>query len=142
MDDARTMGFVEGRSDLNGVVESAIQWESAFADSRSQRFAVEQFHHEEVDVAFVSNIVQRADVGMVQRGYSASLSLEPFSKLGIGCEIGREDFDRDEAVEACVARAVHLSHAAGIQGVQDLVRTQSCSARQRHEGGVAEDYHG
>jgi hypothetical protein len=51
-------------------------------------------------------------------------SLEARAPLGIRCEFRRQDFHRDAAIEAYVARAIDLAHAAGAEWRDDLVRTQ------------------
>jgi hypothetical protein len=55
-----------------------------------------KFHHEVVR----SDIVELADVRMIERSDGASLSLKAFTELGLG------DFDRDNTIEACVAGLV------------------------------------
>ena len=48
--------------------------------------------------------------------------------------MSRQDLDRDESVEARIARAIHLAHPAGSDGVENLVRPEahtSCELRQR-----------
>ena len=55
---------------------------------RGQRLALEQFHHQERHVDAVdrrrADVVQRADVRMVQAGDAARLALEPLARVGIG----------------------------------------------------------
>ena len=60
---------------------------------------------------------------MLERGGELGFLDEPAAPLGIGDELGRQDFQRDEAVQPLVARLVDLAHAAGAEQRADLVRS-------------------
>ena len=60
---AMARGFVEGQ----GTTREAI----------GQRLAVEQLHHQEVDAVLMPDVVDGADVRVVQRGNRARFALEP-----------------------------------------------------------------
>ena len=47
-------------------------------------------------------------------------------------EVLRQHLDRDVALEARVARAVDLAHAAGAERRQDLVRAEAVAGREAH----------
>ena len=47
-----------------------------------------------------------------------------------------DDLDGDLAPELRVARAIDLAHAAGADGEQDFVSTQTSAGGERHELGV------
>jgi len=73
-----------------------------------------------------TDVIDLADVGMVQRGDSAGLSLEA---LG---EFFARNFDGDDPVEPRVPRPVHLAHATCSDGRNDLVRTKKGPGCYRH----------
>jgi len=77
--------------------------------------------------------VNRTDVGMVQRRQRARLAFQPRQALGIPGEGFRQDLDRDVPTEACVARAVHLAHAAGAEGRSNLVDAKTGAGVEGHE---------
>ena len=79
-------------------------------------------------------LVNREDARVRERGDRARLGLEPPPHLGIGGDVRRHDFDGDVAVEPRIARAIHLAHAAGSDGLDDLVLGEAgaCGER-RHE---------
>jgi hypothetical protein len=89
---------------------------------RGQRFALHVLHHQEVGVAGAADVVQRADVRVIERGDRACLALEALAQLGRGREMGRKHLDRHVAPEARIAGAVDLAHAAGAERAEDLVR--------------------
>jgi hypothetical protein len=68
---------------------------SASRPSSCQRFSFEILHHEEVGVVLLTDVVERADVRMIQARDGARLALEPLAELAISCEVIGEDFDRD-----------------------------------------------
>jgi hypothetical protein len=72
-----------------------------------------------------------------ERGHRLRLPLEPRERVGIGGDAFGEDLDRHLAVQARVARAVDLAHAAGAEGSQNLVRAELRSRDQDHFRPVA-----
>jgi hypothetical protein len=54
----------------------------------------------------VADVIESADVGMVQAGNGASLALEAFAQLGPVCETHGQHLDGDDTVEARVSGAV------------------------------------
>src|SRR5437868_1178716 len=106
------MRFIERVSDLNSVLNSLLEWQRTFFQTLLQRFAFEILHHEEIDALVVSHVIQDADVRMRQLRDGAGLTVEALLKLRVGSECVRKDLDRDRAIEASVAGAVDLSHAA------------------------------
>jgi hypothetical protein len=57
-------------------------------------------------ILYAADIVDLADVGMIQRGDSSSLALEPLAKPHAG------NFDREVPIQTRVLGAIHFSHAA------------------------------
>ena len=75
------------RRDLGGVEERCLGGARSLFQPRRQCFALHQFHHQVVG----SNVVKRADVGMVQGGNRPGLALKP------GVELLAIGFDGDGA---------------------------------------------
>jgi hypothetical protein len=72
---------------------------------------------------------------MVQRGDRPRFTLKPLAcEIGTG-EPGRQHLDGDLTVESCVARTVNLTHAAGADGRDDLVRAEAGVRGQGHSNG-------
>ena len=69
---------------------------------------------------------------MIQRRGGARLLLESMEAIGIGRDGRGQDLDGHVTPEPCVARAVHLAHAAGAEGRHDLVRTEPVTRLQPH----------
>src|SRR5262245_19581454 len=82
-----------------------------------------------------ADVVDRADVRVVQRRDRARLAFKPPQPMGIGRERCRENLDRHVPAEPRVLREVHLAHSARTEQRDDFVRTQSAAGCQSH--GVA-----
>ena len=73
-----------------------------------QRRALDELHHQVIR----PDVVELADVRMIQRRHGARFALEAFGELLLG------DLDGDDAVEPRVARLPHLAHAARADGAR------------------------
>jgi hypothetical protein len=90
-------------------------------DAVGQRRTFDQLHDEIVG----ADVVQRADVRVVERRDRPRLALEAVAEMLGG------HLDRHVASETRVARAVHLTHSAGANRADDLVRTESGAWRHQ-----------
>ena len=70
MDDAVAMRGVERRRDFDRVFDRLIRWQRAFRQSIGQRLTLEARHDEEVRALVLADVVERADVGMIERARS------------------------------------------------------------------------
>src|SRR5580704_12777107 len=68
-----------------------------------------------------SDIVDRADVGMVQGGSGLGLALEAGKRLRVAGNFLRQEFEGDEAVQARVLGFVYDAHAAAAEFFYDAV---------------------
>ena len=140
MDDAgavrlgKRIGDLQG--DRHGLVERQGSYRGLTSGTRSQscleRLPIEVFEHEEIRRALAADVVQGADVRVVQGGHDPRLALEPVAELRIARERVGEDLDRDRAIEPRVARLVHLAHAAGTQGGEDLIGAEVGAGSEGH----------
>ena len=81
------------------------------------------------DAVLFADVVQRADVRVVQAGDGLRFALEALLHLGVVGEVRRQDLDRDRAVQPRVGGLVDLAHAAGAEGAGDFVRTEARAGR-------------
>src|SRR6185503_6070569 len=100
----------------------------AARDAVRQRLALEQLH----DQIVVADVVEGADVRMVQRRDRLRLALEARAQIGSMCELRRQDLDGDAAIEPGVAGAVDLAHPARAERPDDLVWTEARSWGELH----------
>ena len=124
MDDAFVVRGFERARNLARDGESFVEWNGAFSDQAGQRGAFDQLHDEVIR----ADVVEVADVGMVQRGDGAGFTIEALGESFFG------DFDGDFAAEARVVGAVDLAHPARAEIGQDFVGTEAGSRGQWHRG--------
>ena len=106
-------------------------------DARGERLALEELHDEIVGPVLVPDVVECADVRVLERGDRLGLALEAGLQLGIG--VG-QDLDRDGPIEAGVVRAVDLAESAGADQRHDLVGPEPESGAERHGVILARDW--
>ena len=137
MNDSGLVRPVERRRDLRRQTHRLVEWQRSSRQSVGQRLTLEQLHHEIPDgdrllivarrlVAGhcrLADVVKDADMGMVQRGDRARLTIETLARLRVVGDVRRQHLDGDRSAEARVARAVHLAHPAGTNPSAELVRT-------------------
>ena len=96
-----------------------------------ERLALDELENQEADAVRFFDAVDRADVGVIQRGEHPRLALEAREPIRIARERARQDLDRDVASELRVVRPVDLAHAAGAEQRLQLI---SAEGRARHRG--------
>ena len=91
-----------------------------------QRQAVEELHDDEGAAVFLADVVDGADVGMVQRRRSLRLAPEALQSLRVLGHVFGQELERDETVEPGVLGLVHDAHSAAAQLANDAVVGNSC----------------
>ena len=138
----RAVRLVQRARDLNryrhGLLErQSLAWSLQSRARRQplgQRFALEVLHHQEIDAVLTPDVVERADMRMVQRRDGARFAIESLAQIRIRSNVRGQDFDGDCTFEARVARFVDLAHAASAQRGNDFVRPEANTGRERHVG--------
>jgi hypothetical protein len=111
-------------------------------DAVGERVAVDELKDErtKVHASFTRALleaVDRADVRMLERGQDLRFALESREPFSVGREELGQDLQRDVAAETRIARAIHLTHAAGAKRAGDLIRTETRADDQCHMGSTA-----
>ena len=66
MNDSEAVSFVERIGDLDGNREELLTRQRAALETIAERFAFEIFHHQEIGVVLTANVMQNADIGVLQ----------------------------------------------------------------------------
>jgi len=112
MQDALGVGGVERVSDVDADVQQAVEFQRRTVDQVFERGAFHELHNQECAAIFFADIVDSADIGVIQRGSSFGFAAESLQRCGIpGERIGKK-FDGDEAFEAGVLRFVDNAHSS------------------------------
>jgi len=120
MNDALFVRSLERRHNLPCQAQRFLEWKArgrtrALGEHLGKRLAFDQFHHQIVR----SDVVQRADVGMIQRRDRACFALEALAETLVG------ELDGDVPSEPGIAGSIHDAHAAGPDLGRELIRANS-----------------
>jgi hypothetical protein len=77
-----------------------------------------------------ADVVQRADVRMVELADQARFALEAFAVCRGFREATLENLDGYRSAEARVGGFVNLAHAPATEEAEDSIRTELCARRQ------------
>src|ERR1700739_2237981 len=80
----------------------------------------------------MADVVERADVGVIQACNGSSFPIESFTQFGSAGEMIRQDFDRDDSIESCVFFAINFAHSTSANSARDLIWTEFRASGERH----------
>ena len=121
MNDAFGMGGIERIGNLDGEPQQRVQFHRTPRDQILQGHALEILHGDKRLAILLANVVDGADVGMVQRGSGLGLALKAAERRGIlGHFIGQK-LERDKAMQPRVFRFVNHTHPAAAQLLDNAV---------------------
>ena len=90
-------------------------------DAVFQRRAVEELHHDEGPAVFLANVVDGADVGMIERRGRPGLTPETLKSQRIVGQIIGQELQRHKAAQARVFGLIDDAHTAAAEPFQDAV---------------------
>ena len=132
MNDPLLVRRFERLGDLPGDEEGLVDRNRPARDPIGERRALDQLHHQGADAIGFFEPVDLGDVPMIERGEHLRLPLETRQALGIAGNGWRQDFDRDQAIQRCIAGFVDLAHAARADSGRDLIRTNAPALERCH----------
>ena len=132
MNHAELVRGVQRVGDLDGKSQRESDRQRTVGETMFERFAVEQRHHEVVNAVGLADIVDAADVRMIELRDGVRFPFETSAALPVIGDVGGEDLDRDVAIEPAVSRPIDFAHAASAEERVDFVRAESSATRQRH----------
>jgi hypothetical protein len=98
-----------------GATRNELDWwvpQSLIQRQRTLKgLALDVLHHQVIR----PHVVERANVGMIQRRHSASFALETLAELGLG------NLDGHDAIQAGVTSLVDIAHSARTDWRKDFV---------------------
>ncbi len=111
MNDAFGMGGIERVRDLDAEVEDEVDGQRLAVDAVLERLSFEKFHGQKGPALLFADVIDGADVGVVQSRGSAGLAAEPVEHRKLAGDLIRQEFERDEAAQAAVLGLVHYAHS-------------------------------
>ena len=124
MDDAVAVRAIERTGNLRGDLDHLRQRDGTLPQPLGEGLTRQQRHDQIVDVALDPDVMEGADVWMIERGEQPRLAFEALARIGIGLTERGQHLDRHRPIETGIAGFVHLTHAAGTQRRDDVVRAK------------------
>ena len=137
MHDAFAVRGVQRVRHLNRQIQQAIQFHRRPGDHVLQRAAIQEFHGDERFSIRLADVVNRADVGVIQRGSGLRFSLKARESLRVFRHIIGQEFQRNETVQPRVLSLVDDTHASAAEAFHNAVM-RKCLFKQRVVGGHAQ----
>jgi hypothetical protein len=131
MNDAALMRRVERAGHLHRQVDGLRDGDRAGLQQLLDALALAQLHHDERLAVVLLDVVDDADVRVVERGGELGLAVEARERRGLGRQPRRQELERDVAAELHVVRAVHDAHAAGAQLGLDAIARDGLADHRR-----------
>src|SRR5581483_532326 len=103
-------------------------------DELLQAFSLQPFHDDEGVAVVVFNAMDRADIGVVQKGCSPSFAREPLERFGIPGQILRDELQGHMAAELEVLGLIHDTHTTASQFSKDAVMRYLLADHERARG--------
>ena len=112
---------IQAVGDLDADLQELRNLDGLDGDAVLEGLAFEQFHRDEGPAFELSDVVDRADVGVIERRCRARFPAKPLDRLGIPGNVVRKELQRDIPAEPRVPRLVDHAHAAPTQLFEDAV---------------------
>ena len=109
---------------LRGDIEQPAQRQRPAVDDGPEGFALHQLRDDVGLPVVLADIVDRDDVGMIERGERPGFLLEPLPAHGIARDVRRQDLDGDGPVQPLIARPPDFAHAAFAELIENFVAAQ------------------
>ena len=93
-------------------------WQRPLFQPLGQRLSFQVFHDDEINAVLPADVVQRADVGMIQAGNNFGLALEALTAGRIVGEMRRKNLDGDGTVETRIPRPIDFPHSTRAQAAR------------------------
>ncbi len=121
VDDAPFVCGIERIGHLNSQLQHSLERKRISFDEMFESLAIEEFHHNEVLPLMLADLVNRADIGMVQRGCGAGFPSEPFHRVRVFGEFFRQELQGHGTAQVHVLGLVHYAHTSSTEFLKDAV---------------------
>ncbi len=126
----------EGLGHLGSELERLHHRQRTALEAGGEGLALGELHDQEFDAGVLSDVVQRADVGMIQRGGGMGLALESLAAFWTRRHMSRQAFESDDAIQPRVSGSVDLAHATDAHEREDLVWTEASTRCEPGRSGL------
>ena len=126
MDDAFLVRCIERVGDFDGPIQQELNLDGLTLDAVFQRRAFHHLHDDERPALMFADVMNHTDVGMIEGSGRPRLALKALERLGVGCELFRQELKRYGSAERGIFGLVNHSHPATAQLLQNAV-VRNCS---------------
>ena len=131
--DPFVVGGRQTARDLDADIDRLAGRQRSVLQPARQRLTFEQLRDDVGRVLMRPDVVDRQQIGAVQRGCRPRLELESPQPVRVAGERRRQHLDGHVAPEPVVSGPVDLAHAAGPERGHDFVRPEMIACRQGHD---------
>ena len=121
VDDPGRVRGVERIRNVDADVEDELVRDRLRTDSMLERLSFQELHHDELLALELADVVDRADVRMIQGRSSPRFPLKAFDRVTVLQDRFGKELERDVAAQSGVLRLVDDAHAAPTQLRDHLV---------------------
>lgn len=132
MEDTVFMGMGQRLGDLPGVPQQRLDRQAARRNRLRERPALDELHDDEVLAAVFPDLVDRANVRVVERGGRAGLAQQALARGLVAAVVRRQHLQGHVAAQHHVAGAVDHPHPAGAELRVDAVMAQHAAEHGVH----------
>ena len=133
MDDALCMRRVQSIRALDGVFQQRLKLKRLILNGAIELPPLQQLHHDEMTAIHFTDVVDGANIRVIESRGRTRFSLKPFQRLRVFLHSLWQEFQRDTPAKARVLRLIDDAHAARAQLVRDLVMEKKLAY---HRGGI------
>jgi hypothetical protein len=127
VDDAFRVRDSERISDLDCQREHSIERQRLARNAMLEGLPIQKLHDDEMLATLFADVVNSANVWVIQRRRSLRLTPETFKCGSVVCRLGRQKLKRDESMEASILCLVNHSHPAATELLDDVVMRDGLS---------------
>jgi hypothetical protein len=109
MDDSAIVRMCKGLGQLHAVTDHVVDRQRPAGDPSAERRAVDDFHRDVGVAVGFADVVDGADVRMIERGRGARLAQQALPPFRIRRQITRQNLESDVARQTGVVRAIDLA---------------------------------
>ena len=120
VDDLLVVRGLERVGELDGEVERIVQGKGALPNPRLEGLALDVLHGDERLAVALADLVDLADVGVIERSGGARFAKEPLASVVVLLERFGQELDRHLAPEHGVLRQKDAAHAAPAERLDEL----------------------
>ena len=121
MHDTTAVRFFERLGDLGSDLQRLFRCKRRAAQPRLQRLARDMLHDDAGAPVDVGQLVNLADVGVVECGRRPRLAVQPIARGRVFLERLGQELDRHLATQLRVVGEKHLAHAAFAEAGEDAI---------------------